>query len=551
MIKYSICCLLALVSCLHSYSQPNITFNTVASGFSSPVDVVEENDVAKRLFVVEQPGRIRIVNGTSFLATPFLDVSSIIKYDVGGERGLLSMAFHPNYTTNGYFFIWYNDVATGDVTLARYTRSSADVADAASGVVLLHIQKRFTNHNGAKLIFGTDGYLYFGTGDGGSSGDPDGNAQDSTTLLGKMLRLDVNNPNTPYYSIPPTNPFATSTTVRPEIIALGLRNPWRWSFDKATNDVWLADVGQDLWEEVNMVPAANRLNKNYGWDCLEATHIFTAGCTPPVNNVTPIFEYPHNNNTGGRSITGGYVYRGTEFPLLQGYYLFTDYVSANGWLTKPDGLGGWTTTMQQNWKPNITSFGEASNGTLYALANGVLYKVIAAQVLPVHLVSFTASRSGNNHQLRWSVENEEAGDVYVVERRTDPTQPFKEVNSTKAFSKKASNSYNMQLPATNDKTWYRVQLKSVDGRTTYSTVVSLINTVSSSLKGVIISNTLQVSMPPKARTISLFDANGKLLLTKRVTNSVAERISLQNIAKGVLAIRVQTDNTIETIQVLY
>src|SRR5438105_15471168 len=178
-----------------------------------------------------------------------------------------------------------------------------------------------------------------------------------------MLRIDINYANPPYYTIPPTNPFVGSTTTKAEIIATGLRNPWRWSFDKQTGDMWIADVVQDLWEEVNMVTKANVLNKDYGWSCFEGTHPYTPkGCAAKPNNVSPIFDYPHNSTTGGYSITGGYVYRGAEFPSFQGYYICSDYVSGNGWLIKPDGSGGWNTTMQSRW-PNLSAFGESANGT--------------------------------------------------------------------------------------------------------------------------------------------------------------------------------------------
>ncbi|HEX8279651.1 MAG TPA: PQQ-dependent sugar dehydrogenase, partial [Segetibacter sp.] len=238
--------LLALLLCtssLYVTSQPLVTFDTIVSGLDNPVDIEEVNDSSHRLFIVERTGKIRIWNGSAFSPASFLDVASLITHK-HGEQGLLSLTFHPDYITNGYFYIYYTNTS-GDITIARYSRSTADIADATSGVVLMTIPKPFKNHNGGNLVFGPDGYLYFGTGDGGSAGDPYNNAQNSSLLLGKMLRIDVNNPNPPYYNIPPDNPFVGSTTTKPEIIALGLRNPWRWSFDKQTGDMWIADVGQD------------------------------------------------------------------------------------------------------------------------------------------------------------------------------------------------------------------------------------------------------------------------------------------------------------------
>lgn len=345
---------LSFVFLSNANSQPLISFDTVVSGLSSPVDIEEVNDSSHRLFIVEQTGKIQIWNGTSLSTTAFLDVSSLIS-TANAEQGLLSVAFHPEYSSNGYFYIYYTN-KSGDITVARYKRATADAADFSSGVVLLTIPKPFGNHNGGNLVFGRDGYLYFGTGDGGGAGDPNNNAQNGASLLGKILRIDVNNPNPPYYSIPPSNPFAESTTTRQEIIATGVRNPWKWSFDKQTGDNWLADVGQNAWEEVNFLKPDSIINKNFGWNCFEGTHNYATNCSAQPNNIFPIFEYPHNNATGGYSITGGYVYRGNEFPSLQGYYLCTDYISGNGWLINPSENNGWNTTMQAKWPVGIASF---------------------------------------------------------------------------------------------------------------------------------------------------------------------------------------------------
>lgn len=356
-------------------AQPAISFETIVSGLSDPVDITEANDNTHQLFIVERTGQIRILKNGRLSSRPFFDASSLITSS-GQEQGLLSLAFHPDYSKNGYFFIYYTNPSRA-ITIARYKRTNDSIADASSGVVLMTIPKRFSNHNGGHLVFGRDGYLYFGTGDGGSGGDPNNNAQNGQSLLGKMLRIDVNTESAPYYTIPPTNPNAKSTTTRGEIIATGLRNPWRWSFDKQTGDIWIADVGQDKWEEVDVVSASNTLDKDYGWSCLEGTHSFK-GCAEKANNVSPILQYPHNMTSGGYSITGGYVYRGSEFPMLQGYYLCTDYVSGNGWLIKADGNGGWKTTMQKSWPSTISTFGEAAGGTLYAASlSGTLYKVVA------------------------------------------------------------------------------------------------------------------------------------------------------------------------------
>lgn len=379
--------LLPLFLCISfpSLSQVTVSFSpVVSSGLSVPVDIVDPKDGTGRLFIVQQNGLVKIVSGGVLSPGNFLDVTGIINYD-GSERGLLSLAFHPNYSSNRYFFIYYNNTA-GDISIAQYrTKASApDSADPASGKVLMNIPKPFTNHNGGKLNFGPDGNLYFGTGDGGSGGDPNNNSQNGMSLLGKMIRINVDDFTTPpYYTIPPGNPFIGDPAVSDSVYALGLRNPWRWSFDRQTGDMWIADVGQNLWEEVNFRTPANMAGVNYGWRCYEGNHDYNlslCGTNPSAGKTFPIFEYGHNSS-GGFSITGGYVYRGAEFLSLQGYYICVDYSLSNGWLIKPDGAGGWTVLTQNNFPTNITSFGESENGTLYAVKrSGILYKVIASAV---------------------------------------------------------------------------------------------------------------------------------------------------------------------------
>ncbi len=333
--------LTCIFSVIQGFNQaPILSYAPVInSGLSLPVEVVNAGDGSNRLFIVEQNGLIKIYNGTSLLPTPFLSLTTLTA--ASGERGLLSMAFHPNYAVNGYFFVYYTNAA-GDITIARYQVSAgnANQANAASGVVLMNIPKPFANHNGGRLAFGPDGYLYFGTGDGGSGGDPNNFAQNGNSLLGKMIRIDVNNFATPpYYTIPADNPYTTNPGVLDEIWAIGLRNPWRWSFDRLTGDMWIGDVGQSAREEINYRAAGTTGGINYGWRCYEGTLPYnTTGCAAQSTYVSPIFDYPRNNLTGGFSVTGGYVYRGSEFASLNGYYICADYVSGNTWLINPPAL---------------------------------------------------------------------------------------------------------------------------------------------------------------------------------------------------------------------
>src|SRR6266700_2020399 len=313
-----------------SIGQPALNFNPLLTGLSSPVDIVNAGDGTNRLFIVEKTGQIRIYEGSALLASPFIDLTDSITSG-GSEQGLLSLVFDPNYGTNRTFFVYYTRSSDGAVTIARFqtSLSNPDSADRSTGVILFTIPKPHgqTNHNGGKLNFGPDGYLYFGIGDGGGAGDADNLAQNGNALQGKILRINVNNVNAPpYYTIPPDNPFISSPTIRHEIWAMGLRNPWRWSFDRSTQDIWIADVGQNAWEEVNVIPAGTAGGLSFGWRCYEGINPFnTAGCQPLSSYTSPIFEYPHNNSTGGFAVTGGYVYRGTDFPAMAGYYITADY----------------------------------------------------------------------------------------------------------------------------------------------------------------------------------------------------------------------------------
>lgn len=357
-------------------AQPVLDLELVTSpGFNQPVDIANAGD--SRLFIVEQDGYIRILNtdGTSSL---FLDIDSKVKSS-GSEQGLLGLAFDPNYAVNGYFYVNYiNNTATGNTVIARYTRNAINpnIADVASEVILLTITQPFTNHNGGNLEFGPDGYLYIGTGDGGSGGDPGNRSQDITDqLLGKMLRIDV---STVPYSIPADNPYV-GITGDDEIWHVGLRNPWRFSFDRLTGDLWIGDVGQGAWEEVNYQPAASTGGENWGWRCYEGNNTYnTTGCGAIGTYDFPIYVYDHTFGAGGFSITGGFVYRGTQNPGMYGYYIFCDYVTGNWWTTKSNGAGGWISALDDFTFDNIATFGEGADGEIYcaSLSGGQIYKLV-------------------------------------------------------------------------------------------------------------------------------------------------------------------------------
>jgi glucose/arabinose dehydrogenase len=319
-----------------------------------------------RLFIVDQPGRIHIFQDGALLPEPFLDLEAIVD-DRGNEEGLLGLAFHPDYAENGYFFLNYT-APDSSTRIARYQVSAEDpnLADPDSAVEVLRVEQPYDNHNGGMLAFGPDGYLYIGLGDGGSAGDPLDSGQTMDALLGKMLRLDV---NTLPYLIPADNPYAESGNTSPEIWASGLRNPWRYSFDRATGDLFIADVGQNWIEEINFQPADSAGGENYGWRFFEGSNNFL---NPPGDKSRfsfPIAQYTHDS---GCSVTGGYVYRGAALPELDGLYFYGDYCSGVIWTLAPRGENDWKSQVWMRTNFEIASFGEDAAGELYLLSYGNL-----------------------------------------------------------------------------------------------------------------------------------------------------------------------------------
>ncbi len=348
-----------------------LVLEPVASGLNRPLFVTSAPDGSGRLFVVEQGGTVRIIQGGALLPEIFLDIRDRVR--AGGEQGLLGLVFHPRYAENGRLFVNYT-AHNSDNTIAEF-HVSADPnrAGAAGGRVLLALPDFAANHNAGMLAFGPDGFLYVGTGDGGGGGDPQRTAQNAMALLGKMLRLDVDSGEP--YAIAAGNPFAGRSDIRPEIWATGLRNPWRYSFDRITGDLWIADVGQGEWEEINLQPAGSAGGENYGWSIMEGTHCFrpSSGCDQN-GLVRPVHEYDHSL---GCSVTGGYVYRGAAYPALEGAYLFGDYCSGRIWALSPDTGAGRTATELLKASFQISSFGEDEQGEMYLTGynTGIVYRL--------------------------------------------------------------------------------------------------------------------------------------------------------------------------------
>ena len=369
---------LLLAAVLSSQAAPAIVLEPVAEGFHLPVAIASARD--SRLFVVEQSGLVRVYDPPQLRAEPFLDLRPLVS--TGGERGLLGLAFHPRYAENGFLFVNYTDTL-GDTMIVRYTRSGADAnrADPASARTILHVDQPFSNHNGGQLQFGPDGYLYIGLGDGGSGGDPGNRAQNITQLLGKMLRIDIDAPLP--YAIPPSNPFVSRAGVRPEIWALGLRNPWRFSFDRNFGDLWIADVGQGAWEEVNFQPSTSIGGENYGWRRMEGTHCFNPSTACDDGTlVVPVIEYDHS--LGACSVTGGYVYRGTRNRRLNGMYIYADFCNGRIMGSRRDATGRHVPQLLFDAPFPIATFGEDAGGELYVAdySGGRLYRITDTAPMP-------------------------------------------------------------------------------------------------------------------------------------------------------------------------
>ena len=400
-------------------AQPQLLFDPVilsGPNLSNPVDITGSGDGSGRLFVVEKRGTIRIIENDTVRSSFFLNIQSSVTNS--GERGLLGLAFHPMFPDTPHYYVNY--VRNGFTTqISRFSVNplAPNSTIAGSERRLLDVQQPDDNHNGGDLAFGTDGYLYIALGDGGGQNDQFGNGQDSMTLLGAILRIDVDNDS--LYAIPADNPFVTNPNALDEIWAMGLRNPWRISFDGG--DLWIADVGQDNWEEVNLFRSGSMSGANYGWPCYEANDEFNlSGCQPPGSYEFPAFAYPHSCNMGcpfgvGNSITGGFVYRGSAYPALQGFYVMADFGSDSVWLISPE----LSITVQSGvGAANISTFGEDDNQELYAanLFSGTLYRVKDANMLPLDFVYFRGEALQDRIVLDWKTEQVDNATFFTVEK---------------------------------------------------------------------------------------------------------------------------------------
>lgn len=429
--------LFAAVLALAPAASSQVTTLQIATGLEYPVYVTSPPGDTHRLFVVQQAGKIRLIKDGQLSASPFLDIESLVHHEAGTELGLLGLAFHPDYATNGYFFVYYTagPFPLFDVVRRYQVSSNPDSAVVASGQRMLRISDPFGNHNGGQIAFGEDGYFYMAPGDGGSGGDPDNRAQNPGELLGKMLRIDLDADDFPSdpltnYAIPPDNPFVASADTLPEIWAFGLRNPYRWSFDRLTGDLYIGDVGQGEWEEIDFEPASSPGGLNYGWHIMEGNHCFE----PPTDCdstglVLPVLEYDHPT---GFSIIGGYVYRGSAIPAIAGHYFLADYVTDLVWSFRIDNgqavdLTDWGPVLNPGGEiQSVTGFGEDANGELYFVlhgdgTNGQVRKMIPDSTSgpppgpPIHAFQLSSARPNPFRETtQFTLQLPRSGDVRVT-----------------------------------------------------------------------------------------------------------------------------------------
>lgn len=542
-------------NCLPAFSQPSLSYRRLITGLSAPLEITSAPDGSGRLFVVQKVGSVKVYDKSYNFLSDFVTVSGVT---INGERGLLSMTFHPDFKNNGFFFVYYTTLQ-GDIEISRYKVSSdPNKADTNTRKIIITIPHRVAaNHNGGKIAFGADGYLYFATGDGGNGGDPPNNAQNGRVLLGKMLRIDVNNTTPPLnYSIPPDNPYVNDTTIADEIWAMGLRNPFRWSFDRQTYDMWIGDVGQGVKEEINFRKAGASKGINYGWRCYEGKSNYNLnGCKTPDQYTAPIFDYLHNLTTGGSSVTGGYVYRGSEYPSLNGYYIFADYISNNQWMIYDSSN---TKVMKQQtgtFPRNIAGFGEGEDGTLYAcsLTEGAVYKIEAVTGVQVNILDITGTVRYNLAYLNWRC-TEQNIQQYEIESSDDSIN-FTKRGIVTAKNQTPENSYRFLDNLRGiQKKYYRLRILSNNGKWDYSKTITVtnnttvINFVSPS---VIRDRVLNLYISDAYDNLLLFGINGSLILNKNLNGFKGRMgIPVSGLAKGIYLLKISNKKEYRTQWVL-
>jgi glucose/arabinose dehydrogenase len=523
-----------LFSSALAFSQPMLNFTPMSlSGpaLSQPVDITGCGDNSGRLFIVEKRGTMRIVQNGVVLPDFFLDIEDQVMNS--GERGLLGVAFHPQFPAVPYIFVNY--VINGTITnrISRFTLASANDIDENSELILMEQTGIQSNHKAGDIVFGLDGYLYFGMGDGGGGGDPSNAGQNIETRLGKIIRIDINDTDPGLnYAIPPDNPFVGEDGLD-EIWAIGMRNPWRISFDRGTGDLWIGDVGQNLWEEVDMVPALTPGGMNFGWDCKEGNHNYEPNnCPGNTEFVWPVFEYPHSCNPClngyGASLTGGFVYRGNDYPVLEGCYVMADYISNYLWMIKQTGTNPPTFDIYvqdgTGLVNQLVTFGEDDDGELYAsnLA-GTLYSVSATGFLPIQWENVGAKKVDGGNQIEWTLFQSIGLDHFEIQRslKVDFTE-YTVVKEIQPVQDQVSYTYTdpfIQPQAV----YYRIAAQMQDGSTEYSPFMRIIPDPLSKPTLVYEQNSQmwRINLPEAWRNgdATLYDLQGKEIYSQKIASS--------------------------------
>ena len=455
-------------------AQTTFSLEEIASGLASPVDIVCSYN--SLLFVVEQGGDVEIIENGQPRNAPFLSIS----VRGGGEQGLLGMAFDPDYENNGYFYVNYIP-ATGSnrTVVSRFSVSAQSefLADPNSELEIISIAQPYSNHNAGDLNFGPDGFLYIAMGDGGAGGDPENYSQNTGSLLGKVLRIDVSNANAAQpYTIPASNPFVGPGNPLDEIWSVGWRNPWRFSFDSVSGDMWVGDVGQGAREEVSFEAVNDPGGKNYGWRCYEGNNTFnTQGCSDISNYVFPVFDYPTSG--GNCSAVGGYVYRGSEYSNLYGKYIFSDFCSGRFWALTPDGQGGFSSELLLDNSMRPSAFGQGENGDLFVadLATGTIQKIVGEASLPVELLNFSANNTEQGVELSWETKSEFNNSYFQIERSSND-EDFSSIGQVNGNGT-TTESHAYQFLDSNDlesnTIFYRLRQVDFDGKFTFSQTIAL------------------------------------------------------------------------------
>ena len=550
--------ILSLLANSNVFSQPpTIGFQPVITGLSAPIDIVNAGDGSNRLFIVQQGGIIKVWNGSTL--SDFINIASIIS--TGGERGLLSLVFHPDFdgVNNRFFFVYYTNT-NGDVEISRYqtTAGNSNTGDVNTKTTIITIpHPGQSNHNGGKIIFGTDGYLYFATGDGGGANDVPNNAQNGNVLLGKMIRIDVNTLTAQtygQYTIPPDNPYVNDPAILDEIWALGLRNPFRWSFDRANGNMWIGDVGQGAKEEVNFRLAGSTSHVNYGWRCFEGS-ISTPDVTDctPLDNVFPVFDYDNPNGAASPSsaVTGGYVYRGNEFANFRGYYIATDFYSGTLYFLWPNGTGGFNSSSQTiGTQTFIAAFGEAEDGTLYAAsqATNTVYKLVATggTPLPVGLQKFNVKHFDGYNEVKWSTAFEQGISKFTIEYSTDGNHFNHEAQVPASRNINGSEYSYRHFLSTSGDVFYRLTIEEDNGRVSFSSILRIGTSSNPTTKiypAFIEDRSVNLSTSIPAKKLQLINSNGAIVFEKNLNGIVgAMTIYLPRLPAGMYVVNIITES---------